>query len=181
MRRETWWYLSRASGLVAWALLGVACLWGILLVTRMLKPVDRPAWLLDLHRWLGALAVIATAVHVVTLLLNPRLGWGWRELTIPHIESWHHSPRAWGVFAMYALVLVQVTSMMMRRIPRRWWHGIHLLSYVLFTAATVHGVQAGPDNQNMLVIVVIVGSSAILLFACYVRLAFMRVKQHRRA
>ncbi|MGB8858292.1 MAG: hypothetical protein WCC60_03500 [Ilumatobacteraceae bacterium] len=95
---------------------------------------------------------------MATLLPNPELDWGW-----------------------HVLLLVQVTSMMMRRIPRRWWHSIHLLSSLLFAAATVHGLQAGPDNTNMFVIVVIVGSSAILLFVCSIRLAFMRVKQHRRA
>ena len=180
MRDETWSYLSRASGLVAWVLLGTACLWGVLLATRMLKPVDRPAWLLDLHRWLGALAVIATGVHMTTLLPDPTVDWGWREITVPHVETWRHSPRAWGVGAMYLLILVQVTSLLMRRIPRRWWHAVHLLSYLLFAAATVHGLQAGPDNANIVVMVVIIGSTAILLFVCSVRVAFLRAKQLRR-
>ena len=56
MNPQTWWYMTRASGMIAWLVLGATCLWGILLITRMLKPADRPAWLLDLHRWLGALA-----------------------------------------------------------------------------------------------------------------------------
>ena len=60
MNPQTFWFVSRASGMVAWIVLGATCLWGILLVTRMLKPADRPAWLLDLHRWLGALAVVTT-------------------------------------------------------------------------------------------------------------------------
>jgi len=43
MNEHAMWYLSRASGMVAWIVLGITCLWGILLITRMLKPADRPA------------------------------------------------------------------------------------------------------------------------------------------
>ena len=48
MNEHSMWYLSRASGMVAWVVLGITCLWGILLVTRMLKPADRGLKLL--HR-----------------------------------------------------------------------------------------------------------------------------------
>ncbi|NBO68212.1 MAG: hypothetical protein EBV40_05220 [Actinobacteria bacterium] len=38
---QFWWFLSRASGIVAWALLTGSVLWGILLATRVLKAIDR--------------------------------------------------------------------------------------------------------------------------------------------
>ena len=49
------WYVARASGLVGWALLAAATLWGLALSTKIFGKRPRPNWILDLHRMLGAL------------------------------------------------------------------------------------------------------------------------------
>jgi methionine sulfoxide reductase heme-binding subunit len=41
-----------------------------------------------------------------------------------------------------------VTSLAMRKLPRRTWYAIHLSSYVIFAIATVHGLTAGTDRHN---------------------------------
>ena len=88
MNPQTWWYMSRASGMVAWMVLGTTCLWGVLLTTRMLKPADRPAWLLDLHRWLAALAIVTTGMHLASLVADNYTYFGWRELFVPQASTW---------------------------------------------------------------------------------------------
>ena len=50
------WYVSRASGLIAWVLVAASIVWGITLSSRLLRRRGIPAWLLDLHRYLGLLA-----------------------------------------------------------------------------------------------------------------------------
>ena len=42
-----WWYVTRASALIAWALMTLSVLWGILLSTRVLRRADNPSWLRD--------------------------------------------------------------------------------------------------------------------------------------
>ncbi|MDA2960871.1 MAG: hypothetical protein O3A61_00985 [Actinomycetota bacterium] len=49
MSDHFWWYLSRSTGIVALVLLVLSFTWGILLSTRALREVDRPAWLLATH------------------------------------------------------------------------------------------------------------------------------------
>jgi hypothetical protein len=63
------WFVARAGGIVAWALTAGSVIWGLLLSTRPLGRRPRPAWLFDLHRFLGGLAVIFTAVHVLAVAL----------------------------------------------------------------------------------------------------------------
>ena len=53
MNPQIWWYLTRASGIVAWLMLTASVIWGIVLATKAFPEHRRPAWLLDLHRWLG--------------------------------------------------------------------------------------------------------------------------------
>jgi predicted ferric reductase len=183
MNIHTWWYLSRASGMVAWIVTGAACLWGILLITRMLKPADRPAWLLDLHRWLGILSIITVVVHMLTLIPDSWTTIGAKQLLVPGACTYdvcgiQSGAATWGVIAFYILVVVQITSYFMKHMPRRLWHGIHLLSYVMFVMATVHGVQAGTtDRGNIVFILVAAGGSAIVIFAFTARVLQARHKK----
>lgn len=142
---NVWWYLARSSGIVAWFLLSVSVIWGLLLSSRILDRRGRPAWLLDLHRWLGGLSVTFTGIHLLGLVLDDYVEFGWRELLVPFASSWNPGAVAWGIVAFYVLVAVQVTSLLMRRLPRRVWKAIHLLSFGLFFAAAIHGAQAGTD------------------------------------
>lgn len=148
MNPQFWWFLSRASGIVAWGLLCATIVWGVLLSTRLLRPVDRPAWLLDLHKWFAALSVIGVAVHLAGLVADSYVEFGWRELAVPMASEWQPGPVAWGVIATYLLIAVQLTSLAMRKLPRPFWRAIHLTSYAMFFMASVHSFAAGTDASN---------------------------------
>jgi methionine sulfoxide reductase heme-binding subunit len=178
---QTWWYLCRASGMVAWFITGLACMWGILLITRMLKPADRPAWLLDLHRWLGVLSVIVTLVHLLTLKAYTDAEFTWKDLFVPFSHEWQAWAISWGIFAFYLLVAVQISSYLMKKIPKRIWHAIHLSSYVMFVMATIHGVQVGTDRSNLAFVLIASGGTAIVLFATTARVLQARHKRLTRA
>ena len=49
-------------------LLAIAVIWGILVATRILGRKPRPAWVLDLHRWLGGLSVTPTSRRIAEKL-----------------------------------------------------------------------------------------------------------------
>ena len=181
MNEHSMWYLSRASGMIAWIVLGITCLWGILLITRMLKPADRPAWLLDLHRYLGVLSLVTVGAHMATLVGDNWVYFGWRELFVPQASVWRTAAVTWGVLAFYLLMLIQLSSWVMKWLPRKLWHAIHLLSYVLFVMVTVHGFMAGSDSTNIVFFAVACGGIAILLFAFIARVLQSRAKKGQRA
>jgi hypothetical protein len=39
----------------------------------------------------------------------------------------------------------------MKRLPRKLWHSVHLLSIPMFVFSTVHGFASGADNKNLAV------------------------------
>ena len=86
---KTWWYVTRATGFVSWALLAVAVLWGLFITNKTLNRSTAPAWVLDLHRQLGGLAVVFVAVHVAALPLDGFTQWGWSDLFVPMATSWN--------------------------------------------------------------------------------------------
>jgi len=148
MNNQFWWHLSRASGIVTWGFLIASALWGILLATRVLKPYDRPAWLLDLHSWLGTITIFGTALHLAALVGDSYVHFGTADLFVPFATSWKPLAVAWGIIAMYLLVVVQVTSWTMKKIPKSLWRTLHMLSYGLFVTVSIHAFSAGTDRAN---------------------------------
>jgi predicted ferric reductase len=145
MNPQFWWFLSRASGIVSWALLSATIVWGTLLTTRVLRQIDRPAWLLDLHRWLAGLAVVGVAVHMAALVADTFVEFGLADLFVPMASEWKPGPVAWGIIATYLLILIQGTSLIMKRLPRPLWRYIHMSSYAMFGLVSVHSFMAGTD------------------------------------
>jgi predicted ferric reductase len=150
------WYVSRAGGLVAWAVVTASIIWGLALSTRLVSKRGAPAWLLDLHRYLGALSLVFTAIHIASLPFDNYAHITILELLLPFRSAarsgYAPEPIAWGVVAFYLVVAIQLTSWIKKYLSRRVWHSIHLLSMPLFVVATVHGFKAGTEKNNRLII-----------------------------
>lgn len=149
---QAWWYVARSSGIVAWALAALAVLWGLALSTRALGRRPRAPWLLDLHRFLGALTVVFVGVHVLGLWADSYVEFTAAHLFLPFSSPWKTAAVAWGVVAFYLILAVEVTSLLRPRLPARWWRAVHLTSYPLYALATVHLLQAGTDRTNPVVL-----------------------------
>jgi DMSO/TMAO reductase YedYZ heme-binding membrane subunit len=145
------WYLARSAGIVSWVLLSASAVWGIALSTRLLASRPSPAWLLDLHRQLGGLACTFVAVHVGALVADDFVAFGPAEILVPLASRWRPVAVAWGVVALYLLGAVELTSLLKRRMPARWWRRVHRLSFPLWLLATAHGLAAGTDAGNPVV------------------------------
>ena len=177
----SWWYLSRAGGIVAWALLSASVLWGLLLSTRVFDRKPSPEWLTDLHRFLGGTAVLFVGVHVGSIVADSYVHFGAADVLVPFVTHWHPLAVAWGIVAMWLMLAVELTSLAMRYLPRRLWHAVHLSSYALFVSATVHAFAAGPDTRHQVFELVCVAVVAVLSFLTLVRVATGRKKKARRA
>ena len=150
MNSQIWWYLARSGGIVAWALLAASVLWGLAMTTRILGPKPRPNWMLDLHRWLGGLALTFTGLHVAGLVLDSYVHFGPVELLVPFTGDYRPTAVAWGIIGGYLLLAVQVTSLLKKHLPHKAWRWTHSLSFPLFAFATVHGLTAGTDATGTL-------------------------------
>jgi DMSO/TMAO reductase YedYZ heme-binding membrane subunit len=125
-----------------------AVVWGLLASTKMIRRRGMPAWILDLHRYLGTLTIVFVAVHVGAIWADSFVKFGPRELFVPLASTWRPHAVAWGILSTYLLVAIQTSSWLMRKLPRRLWHRIHVLSIPMLAMATVHGFLAGTDRAN---------------------------------
>jgi predicted ferric reductase len=148
------WYVARAAGLVGWGLLAAATLWGLALSSKVFGKRPRPNWLLDMHRWLGGVALIFTGVHVLALLADQYVHFGLASVLVPFASNWHPVAVAWGVIAFYLLLAVELTSLARARLSKKVWRRVHFASFALFIVSTIHGLTAGTDTKTAMARVV---------------------------
>ena len=114
-----WWYVARASGLIAAALLGVAVVGGLLMGSRLARGKAR-SWTEGLHEFVAALAVVFTAIHLIAVLGVEKLGIGLEQLLVPFTRRANPVAQGCGVLASYLLLAVVVTSWARAVLPWRW-------------------------------------------------------------
>lgn len=163
MNSQLAWYVARSTGLVGWALLTASVLWGLTISTKtkIAGRRPRPNWMLDMHRYLGALATIFVGVHVLALIADSYVQFDLVSVLVPFASAWKPTAVAWGVVGMYLLLAVELTSLARVHLPRKVWRMVHFASLPLFVVATLHGLTAGTDG----------GSTAFVLAATVAVLA----------
>jgi len=150
--------------MVAWALVTLSVAWGLFISTKAVAKATSPAWLLDVHRFVGGLSVVFTAIHLFGLWADSYVTFGWAELFVPMSSEWKPGAVAFGIVAMYLLIAVEGTSLMMKRLPRRVWRWIHRASLPLYVMATYHGLRAGTDHGNQVFRLAALASINIVAF-----------------
>lgn len=161
---QIWWYTSRAAGSVAWVLLSASVLMGLTLSSRDSR-VFPTGWSIDLHRFLSTLSITFLGVHMAALVPDNFVHFSWAELFVPFASEWQPGAVAWGVVGAWLLVAVEVTSLLRKRMPTRLWRAIHMLSFIVWLAATVHLFVAGTDSSTRpfrVVQVVVIGAVTAL-------------------
>jgi len=148
VNEQLWWYVARSGGIVALVLCSLSVIWGLLLNSKYLAGGPKPKGLLNLHRFLGGLSVVFTGVHLLGLWLDSYVEFSVADLLVPFASAWKPAEVALGVVAFWLLVAVQSTSLMMKKLPRRFWKWVHLSSYALFGLGMWHGIVAGTDASR---------------------------------
>ena len=146
MRNDpTFWLLARASGLTSYVLLTASVLAGLVLKSRPFRSL-KPAAVTDTHRFLALLGLGAIAIHGVALVLDRTLHLSPTALLVPGASSYRPVSVAIGVLAAELMLLVYVSFALRRLIGTRTWRRLHWATYLIFGAATIHGLAAGTDT-----------------------------------
>ena len=151
MSNTMWWYVMRAAGLTSWFFLTLTLMWGTIASGRLLPNAKARRWIVDLHPFLGAIGLGALALHIVAAVADTTVGLTWIDTVVPFTASWHPWGIAAGVVALWMLVVVEVTSLLRRRLGKTTWHRIHLVSYAMAWITGLHAVMNGSDLGNPLV------------------------------
>ena len=166
------WLAIRASGVTAWGLLTAVVVWGILLRTRILGRAASPTRLLDLHRWLGALALSFLAIHMVLLLFDSYLTFSIPQILIPGLSPWNTFAVSLGVIAFWFLIPVSIVGRLRPKLKNsgaKLFQQAQWLADAAWPIATMHYILAGTDALAQWSIALLIAGSGLIVLGLMAR------------
>lgn len=152
------WQIGRASGILAFILLTIVVVNGLLMTTRMLFRIVPPAFNYETHRFLSWMAVLAVVGHFASFTLDEFLKLTLGESLIPFFLVRDFPSRlgfslTWtvgiGVIAFYGILALVITSELRRfGFPVKKWRALHYTSFLAYILFLVHGITAGTDSRE---------------------------------
>ena len=142
------WYLTRGSGAVALLLLTASVVLGVANTTRW--KTDRwPRFIVyGLHRNVSLLALVFTAIHVLTAIVDAFAPIGLLDAFIPFLSPYRPFWLGLGTVAFDLLLALIVTSFLRRRIGAQAWKTVHWLAYASWPVAFLHSLGTGSDARS---------------------------------
>jgi predicted ferric reductase len=146
---KAYWYLARASGLVAYVLLWLSIVLGLMITGRIARLWPGGPVAFDLHQHTALLSLSLSLFHALILLGDRYISFTPARIFIP-FASVDYRPFwvGWGQLGLYLLALVTLSFYVRRRIGHATWRRIHYLSFVVFLMVTVHGLMSGTDTAR---------------------------------
>jgi methionine sulfoxide reductase heme-binding subunit len=160
-----WWLASRAAGVVAFALIALSVLLGLAMANRVVR--GRAA--VKLHEHLALAALLAIAVHGITLLGDGWLDPGAAGLLVPFAMD--HAPffTGLGVISGYLAALLGLSFYLRRRIGAKRWRNAHRWVVVAYVFGVAHTLGAGSDASALWLRAVLFATGAPILFLFLLR------------
>ena len=142
------WVLARATGVSAIVLLGAAMIAGLLVRTRTAVGPVKGSGMVDVHRHLSLLALLAIAAHGVLLVQDTTVEISPLALVVPGLVPYRPAWTGVGVVAAELALLVHLSFRFRKRIGVPAWRRIHWLTYAVFAGGVVHGIGSGTDAST---------------------------------
>jgi methionine sulfoxide reductase heme-binding subunit len=165
------WYATRASGYTALVLLSATVVVGLVTSTRQ----SNRAWprfvVQSLHRNLSLLVVVFLLIHIATSVIDPFAKLNVADAVIPFIAGYRPLWLGLGVVSCELLLAITVTSLVRQRLGWRAWQIVHMLAYVSWPVAVVHGIGTGSDTKSVWALLLVTGCVVVVIGALVWRLA----------
>lgn len=143
-----WWLASRASGLVALGLITISVALGLTMAGKIMRAPGRARILTAIHEQTALAALIAIAVHGITLLGDAFLNPGIAGITVPGAMDYRPLWTGLGIGAGYLAAILGLSFYARRRIGARLWRRAHRLTVVVYALAVAHTLGAGTDAST---------------------------------
>src|SRR5690348_3655534 len=120
----TLWYVTRAAAISAYLLLALTAAMGLLRsILRSARAGSAGLrWLIDeVHQYAAALAAIFIVLHLGSLLFDPVVPFALVNLLVPIAEPYRPLATNLGVFGLYVLGAVLLSSWMRRSLSYGFW------------------------------------------------------------
>jgi methionine sulfoxide reductase heme-binding subunit len=175
-----WWLASRASGLVALALITLSVGVGLAMAGKAFRRPGRAKKLMALHEHAALAGLIAIAVHGITLLGDAWLHPGPIGVAVPFVMGYRPAFTGLGIVGGYLAAALGLSFYARRRIGAKLWRKLHRATILVYVLAVVHTLGAGTDAQEPWLRVAMALTGAPILYLLVVRMLPAPKRQRAR-
>jgi len=162
---KAYWYLSRASALVAFSLLWLALALGLGITNKLARLWPGGLTAFELHQAASLLGLDLVLFHGLILLGDHYMNFSLAQVLVPFATaSYRPLWTGLGQTGFYLFAIVSLSFYARRFIGHRTWRALHYLSFGVFALALAHGLLSGTDSSAPFVQGLYLTSSASLLF-----------------
>ena len=146
---KAYWFVSRSSGVLAYLLLTLSVIWGLVQSGAILRPTIPPALALGLHNFLSWAGLVMSALHALVLLGDNNPTMNLADIVIPFVGPYRPIWVGLGVVGIYLMLLVSVSFYVRSKIGQKNFRLLHYTSYAAFLLVSWHAMGAGTDTSAL--------------------------------
>jgi methionine sulfoxide reductase heme-binding subunit len=170
------WYIARATGILAFILFTIVVSLGLLMTSRALlkwKFLTMPQTL-KLHNTLAILALVLVFIHAGALVFDEVMHLTVAEIFIPFLSNKNFQDISnlgvnvgfaigLGTVAMYLAIVLVITSVLRGKIfSIKLWRLLHYTSFLAYITFVIHGYFAGSDSKYWWMKAIYIGSVILI-------------------
>ena len=169
---KNFWYLSRASGVIAYTLFWLAVVFGLLLSARLGKHFNA-ARVFALHQYLSLVAVGFAAFHAGVLLADNFLNLNIWQILLPFGFQTERVGVALGQLGFWLLFICAFSFYVKQYIGQSAWRWLHFLTFFAYMFISIHVFMVGSDSRALPLLLFYAGSQTLVFLLITYRLVVL--------
>ncbi len=179
---KVYWYLSRSAAFVAYLLLWLSMVIGMLISNKMARVWPGGPTAFDLHQYTSLIGLAFGMFHGLILMGDKYIAYTLAQVVTPFASASYRP--FWvglGQIGFYLFGIVALSFYVRKFIGTRAWRLIHVLSFIVFALSLVHGIWSGTDSSVPLAQGMYWATGGSLIFLMLYRLVSIQFKTKKAA
>ena len=143
---KAYWFISRSSGVVAYVLITLSVLLGLVQSGNLFRAYIAPLLSLGLHSFFSWIGLGLSLLHGIILVGNEYTDFDLPQVFIPFLSDYRPIPVGLGIIAFYLMLLLSLSFYARSYLGQENFRTLHYTSFVAFIAVTAHSLLAGTDS-----------------------------------
>jgi len=143
------WYIVRSAAITAYLLMFFIIVLGTGMTTGIVYEKISPPTAWSIHKYLSISLGLTLLVHITSLLFDKFINFNISDILIPFLSSYRPLFVALGIIGFYTMLIIVISSLLMRLKFSFFWRVTHYATYPLFIFSFTHGVLTGTDTKTL--------------------------------
>lgn len=146
---KAYWFISRSSGIVAYVLITLGVLWGLVQSGSLFRQRISPVLALGAHSYLNWFGLGLAGLHGVILIGDGFFKFDLPKVLTPFVSPYRPIPVGLGIIGFYLMLLLSLSFYARMHLGQKNFRLLHYGTFGVFVLVTLHSLFSGTDTQSL--------------------------------